>query len=156
MVSPKFWGVPWSGHRTIWINTSCEFIMNDCITTTKQSTTKPCAYFLGYTVFYWFHVWTISFMISVPCRSRNTTVSRVTYAGHHLAQTQCSFRRLLSPLAACDPSESVCSDVCSLFHPDWLGCSFRHDGFYPRPWMMDSDFHELAECRNRSAVHFGL
>ena len=34
----------------IWINTSYEFIMNDCITTTKQSTTKPCAYFLGYTV----------------------------------------------------------------------------------------------------------
>ena len=34
----------------IWINTSWEFIMNDCITTTKQSTTKPCAYFLGYTV----------------------------------------------------------------------------------------------------------
>ena len=34
----------------IWINTSCAFIMNDCITTTKQSTTKPCAYFLGYTV----------------------------------------------------------------------------------------------------------
>ena len=37
----------------IWINTSCEFIMNDCITTTKQSTTKPCAYFLGYIVFHW-------------------------------------------------------------------------------------------------------
>ena len=35
----------------IWINTSCELIMNDCITTTKQSTTKPCAYFLGYTVY---------------------------------------------------------------------------------------------------------
>ena len=34
----------------IWINTSCEFIMNDCINITKQSTTKPCAYFLGYTV----------------------------------------------------------------------------------------------------------
>ena len=34
----------------IWINTSCEFILNDCLTTTKQSTTKPCAYFLGYTV----------------------------------------------------------------------------------------------------------
>ena len=34
----------------IWINTSCELIMTDCITTTKQSTTKPCAYFLGYTV----------------------------------------------------------------------------------------------------------
>ena len=40
----------------IWINTSCEFIMNDCITTTKQSTTKPCAYFLGYTVFICLHV----------------------------------------------------------------------------------------------------
>ena len=37
----------------IWINTLCEFIMNDCITTTKQSTTKPCAYFLGYTVAIW-------------------------------------------------------------------------------------------------------
>ena len=34
----------------IWINTSCEFTMNDYITTTKQSTTKPCANFLGYTV----------------------------------------------------------------------------------------------------------
>ena len=34
----------------IWINTSCEFIMNDCATTTKQSTTKRCAYFSGYTV----------------------------------------------------------------------------------------------------------
>ena len=38
----------------IWINTSGEFIMNDCITTTKQSTTKPCAYFLGYTVWLWY------------------------------------------------------------------------------------------------------
>ena len=37
---------PWR----IWINTSCEFTMNDCITTTKQSTTNPCAYFFGYTV----------------------------------------------------------------------------------------------------------
>ena len=36
----------------IWMNASCEFIMNDCITTTKQSTTKPCAYFLGYTVYF--------------------------------------------------------------------------------------------------------
>ena len=36
----------------IWINISCGFIMNDCITTTKQSTTKPCAYILGYNVIY--------------------------------------------------------------------------------------------------------
>ena len=41
----------------IWINTSCEFIMNDCITTTKQSTTKPCAYFLGYTVIHTVKGW---------------------------------------------------------------------------------------------------
>ena len=34
----------------VWINTSCELIMNDCITTNKQSTTQPCAYFLGYPV----------------------------------------------------------------------------------------------------------
>ena len=34
----------------IWINTSCEISMNDYITTTEQSITKPCAYFLGYTV----------------------------------------------------------------------------------------------------------
>ena len=31
----------------IWINTSGEFIMNDCITTTKQSTTKTVCTFLG-------------------------------------------------------------------------------------------------------------
>ena len=41
----------------IWINTSCEFIMNDCITTTKQSTTKPCAYILGYTVNHMTKLW---------------------------------------------------------------------------------------------------
>ena len=44
--------VPMPAKQPWWIriNASCEFIMNDCITTTKQSTTKPCAYFLGYTV----------------------------------------------------------------------------------------------------------
>ena len=46
-ISPVPAKQPW----WIWINTSCEFIMNDCITTTKQNTTKPCAYFLGYTVY---------------------------------------------------------------------------------------------------------
>ena len=46
MIAPVPAKQPW----WIWINTSCEYIMNDCITTTKQSTTKPCAYFLGYTV----------------------------------------------------------------------------------------------------------
>ena len=50
----------------IWINTSREFIMNDCITTTKQSTTKPCAYFLGYTVrLTRIHCW--YFMVDFSC-----------------------------------------------------------------------------------------
>ena len=63
----------------IWINTACEFIMSDCITTTKQSTTKPCAYFLGYTVVMClvyqsvlgclFHTGTTSW--SLWCRRRN-------------------------------------------------------------------------------------
>ena len=34
----------------IWLSTSNEISMNNYITTTMQSTTKPCAYFLGYTV----------------------------------------------------------------------------------------------------------
>ena len=41
----------------IWINTSCEIIINDNITTTKQSTTKPCAYLLGYTVHLKYLLW---------------------------------------------------------------------------------------------------
>ena len=49
----------------IWINTSCEFIKNDCITTTKQSTTKPCAYFLGYTVYSSTHNHTVKRIIQL-------------------------------------------------------------------------------------------
>ena len=51
----------------IWLNTSCEFIMNDCIITTKQSTTKPCAYFLGYTacVTSWQHRFGACFVIII-------------------------------------------------------------------------------------------
>ena len=45
----------------IWIDTSCEFIMNDCITTTKQSPTKPCAYFLGYTVVPWNSIYFVTY-----------------------------------------------------------------------------------------------
>ena len=50
----------------IWMNTSCEFIMNDCITTTKQSTTQPCAYFLEYTVN---AVWWCNIMIFISIDS---------------------------------------------------------------------------------------
>ena len=60
MIAPVPAKQPW----WIWINTSCEFIMNDCITTTKQSTTKLCAYFLGYTVSRLHH---INNAMSLPC-----------------------------------------------------------------------------------------
>ena len=53
----------------IWVNASCEFIMNDYITTTKQSTTKPCANFLGYTVHHHFdlycYAWLYLFIASM-------------------------------------------------------------------------------------------
>ena len=67
----------------IWINTSCEFIMNDCITTTKQSTTKPCAYFLGYTVL---AVWITMVMPNrMICLWNKYTCMRYKYwFGHHL------------------------------------------------------------------------
>ena len=55
----------------IWVNTSREFIMNDCITTTKQSTTKPCAYFLGYTVYLTLQVpWPFFFVVVVFFRQK--------------------------------------------------------------------------------------
>ena len=69
---------PWR----IWINTSCEFIMNDYITTTKQSTTKPCAYFLGYTVGY-----------TAKQTKRSTSNSNVPTLEatpmHHMRQSEC-------------------------------------------------------------------
>ena len=63
----------------IWINTSCEFIMNDCITTTKQSTTKPCAYFLGYTVHTFFIIALNLFLLVLHAitMSRNGNTFRI-------------------------------------------------------------------------------
>ena len=63
----------------IWINTSCELIMNDCITTTKQSTTKPCAYFLGYTVQCRMYIQAFCMNYS-PERRRMVTQPRQAYA----------------------------------------------------------------------------
>ena len=59
----------------IWINTSCEFIMNDYITTTKQSTTKPCAYFLGHTVLLSLTVITGLYMSFIPHKTTFTKYS---------------------------------------------------------------------------------
>ena len=64
-----------------------------------------------------------------PCHELN-------FAGHCFAQTQNSVQRTLSPRVACGPPESGCSDVCISSHPGWPGLSSRHDGLYPRPWLM--------------------
>ena len=63
----------------IWIDTSCEFIMNDCITTTKQSTTKPCAYFLGYTVYISEH----PAVAPTQLTHQETPVANCTWQAHH-------------------------------------------------------------------------
>ena len=74
----------------IWINTSCEFIMNDCITTTKQSTTKPCAYFLGYTV-------CPTVVTSFTCVFRSVHLTRRTHNPNcHPTPTPPSCARFLS------------------------------------------------------------
>ena len=68
----------------IWINTSCEFIMNDCITTTKQSTTKPCAYFLGYTVS---RAATSDNSVSVVCNYFVRELDKSSFVAHGIRAT---------------------------------------------------------------------
>ena len=70
--------VPAKQPRWIWINTSCEFIMNDYITTTKQSTTKPCAYFLGYTVRTYILWAGVAWFIKIMMTSSNGNIFHVT------------------------------------------------------------------------------
>ena len=80
----------------IWINTSCAFIMNDCITTTKQSTTKPCAYFLGYTVRYKYRVdfkWTntcppLSWMYSISQEICTRFCCALLYCGYAIVHNE--------------------------------------------------------------------
>ena len=93
----------------IWINASCEFIMTDCITTTKQSTTKPCAYLLGYTVYLgqrWLRLWVVA-------RLRKTII-----------QNQCSLfiRRVLwhSP-----ESNFTLSDPATILYNEFGNYTFK-------------------------------
>ena len=71
----------------IWINTSCAFIMNDCITKTKQSTTKPCAYLLGYILY-----------ICNTCNIYNIYIYAITI--HHIVIQEHAIRKVVwnSPL----------------------------------------------------------
>ena len=94
----------------IWINTSCEFIMNDCITT-KQSTRKPCAYFLGYTIPTIKYCMTVTWAINSTHRThgmvyiskrppkpqRKTPARRVVRGGRSLAGIR---RRIPTPDAS--------------------------------------------------------
>ena len=91
----------------IWINTSYEFIRNDCITTTKQSTTKPCAYFLGYTVIrlHCSHVGLIHDIFSPVPSGRRGFLWSVVYFAHSVEFAFCLF--LLS----------MCASAC---HTCWL------------------------------------
>ena len=83
----------------IWINTSCEFIMNDYVTTTKQSTRKPCAYFLGYTVRY---VWANSVtQWHTPC-VRNVYIPRIIHTQALLHWTKKSPRPLSLSISTCN------------------------------------------------------
>ena len=77
----------------IWINTTCGFIINDCITTTKQSTTKPCAYFLGYTVYRC--MWKIHkhFRFGCDCFSW----PRISWNNFHIFIKDCSIYQSLYP-----------------------------------------------------------
>ena len=63
----------------IWIDTSCEFILNDCITTTKQSTTKPCAYFLGYTVYVYVYICIYMYICQMDCVCQRCHKERSTH-----------------------------------------------------------------------------
>ena len=96
----------------IWINTSREFIMNDCITTTKQSTTKPCAYFLGYTV--------CSYRISATVTSSLVMAFRIT--GNSIVCSSCS-GRMSAPAA--DFPRDVCLTV-SRNHKVFFFIQYKH------------------------------
>ena len=98
----------------IWINTSCEFIMNDCITTTKQSTTKPCAYFLGYIVMYWRRIGNKPPRVKRRCRNEHHTTGSPVQT-HRMCFPSNDHNNSLSSLntQACS---AICTSYISLTH----------------------------------------
>ena len=72
----------------IWMNTSCEITMNDYITTTKQSTTKPCAYLLGYTVKDCCVESWILLLVHAPLSTTKVSVFLFKYTGHRLPREE--------------------------------------------------------------------
>ena len=106
----------------IWINTSCELIMNDCITTTKQSTTKPCAYFLGYTV-------CSSWIIKITFCTKLLFINRLYI--HICISWWCHQMEIFSALLAlCVRNSPVTGEF-----PSQRPVTRSFDAFLPAPWI---------------------
>ena len=101
--------------------------MNDCITTTKQSTTKPCAYFLGYNVWCWRWFTFFHQRTSVTLRAVNV-VSPMMATNVWLVKITSIFRRNINALV----SVYDCTDDNSVVPTDTLGC--RYDKLRCRQW----------------------
>ena len=102
----------------IWINTSCEFIMSDRITTTNQSTTKPCAYFLRYTV-----------VTKKELKLRITGTFRGKYIGDRLPSQSASNRESVS--MSCYVLRSGDYAICA--NPLFIGIYNKFAVVYDRP-----------------------
>ena len=103
--------------------------MNDCITTTKQSTTKPCAYFLGYTV--------ISYPGQLFIRYYdNNNFELLMFSIHHLCYDQCC--PLLYMFAMYLLSTQIFSNTKTFTH------GFPEPFVYP----IDPTFVRLLNCSN--------
>ena len=111
----------------IWINTSCEFIMNDCITTTKQSTTKPCAYFLGYTL--WgvlYRAWIRDYITRCSIIWPYTHFSWTTVETRAVATDYISMIYILIPMPSFQLlfSYSISQEICTRFCCALLCCGY--------------------------------
>ena len=117
----------------IWINTSCEFIMNNCITTTKQSTTKPCAYFLGYTVLdvLWQH----------PSELVNTFMKERHMPPSHRTVYVCSWQKFLTSIVNIILWLWLVVDIC-----DYCIGNFQ-SGILPIFYSKGEWIEEFYSCR---------
>ena len=114
----------------IWINTSCEFIINDCITTTKQSTRKTMCIFLG-----------------IYCTSTDTTQNNII---HHATQGTCILsasisrhlgllRRWLISSKNYGLKKKEMGRICPFMYIEMYVKPYKHSFHLPEYWQF-SDF----------------
>ena len=105
----------------IWINTSCEFIMNDCLTTTKQSTTKPCAYFLGYTVCCYLVLWSLSLCNDFKDWALQVYAKHLTHWGRvtHICLNNLTITGSDNGLVGTKPLSEPMLEYCQLNPHEW-------------------------------------